>query len=93
MTLRTISTVITFAHPFSLPGVAQAQTAGTYTVQTDEEPIESLSFLAYRRVSTVIFLPLSPGQSGSFQAISVAPEDLEAAQARDQSASRTGQSD
>ena len=93
MTLRIISTVITFARPFSLPGLDRAQTAGTYTVQIDEESIEGLSFLAYRRVSTVIILPLSPGQPGSFQAISVAPEDLETAQARDRSASRNGQVD
>ena len=60
MNLRTTSRTITFARPFSLDGLDETQPAGTYTVQTDEEPIEGLSFLAYRRVATVIFLPLSP---------------------------------
>jgi hypothetical protein len=92
MTLRTTSKVITFVHPFALPGLDHAQPSGAYTVQTDEEPIEGLSFLAYRRVATVIFLPLHPGRSGSFQAICVAPEELEAAQARDVSASPDGRS-
>ena len=92
MTLRTTSKVITFVHPFALPGLDHAQPSGAYTVQTDEEPIEGLSFLAYRRVVTVIFLPLRPGRSGSFQAICVAPEELEAAQACDVSASPDGRS-
>ena len=51
--------------------------------QTDEEPIEGLSFLAYRRVATVIFLPLRHGGAGSFQAIPVTPEALDAAQAQE----------
>jgi hypothetical protein len=92
MTLRTTSKVITFVHPFALPGLDHAQPSGAYTVQTDEEPIESLSFLAYRRVATLIFLSLHPKKSGSFQAISVAPEELEAAQACDVSASPGGRS-
>ena len=92
MTLRTTSKVITFVHQFALLGLDHAQPSGVYTVQTDEEPIEGLSFLAYRRVATVIFLPLHPGQSGPFQAICVAPEELEAAQACDVSASPDGRS-
>jgi hypothetical protein len=87
MNLRTTSRTITFARPFSLVGLEESQPAGTYTIQTDEEPIEGLSFLAYRRVATTIFLPLGQGRSGSFQAISVTPEALDAAQARDASGS------
>jgi hypothetical protein len=83
MDLRTTTRLVTFAHPFSLLGVDEIQAAGTYRVQTDEEPVEGLSFLAYRRVATVIFLPLSHGGTESFQVISVTPEALEAAQLRD----------
>jgi hypothetical protein len=90
MSLRTTSRTITFARPFSLAGLEESQPAGTYTIQTDEEPIEGLSFLAYRRVATVIFLPLRHGGQGSFQAISVTPEDLEVAQARDAAGARDG---
>jgi hypothetical protein len=85
MNLRTTSRTITFRRPFSLAGLEESQPAGIYTIQTDEEPIEGLSFLAYRRVATVIFLPLGKGGPGSFQAISVTPEALDAAQARDAS--------
>jgi hypothetical protein len=87
MSLRTTSRTITFARPFSLDGLDETQPAGSYTVQTDEEPIEGLSFLAYRRVATVIFLPLSHRGTGSFQAIPVTPEALEAALALDASGS------
>ncbi len=85
MNLRTTSRTITFRQPFSLVGLDDIQPAGTYTIQTDEEPLEGLSFLAYRRVATVIFLPLGRGGPGSFQAISITPEALDAAQARDAS--------
>lgn len=87
MNLRTTSRTITFARPFSLAGLDEPQPAGTYTIQTDEEPIEGLSFLAYRRVATVIFLPLRHGGPRSFQVIPITPEALDAAQARDASAS------
>ena len=90
MSMRTTSKTITFARPFSLAGLEESQPSGTYTIQTDEEPIEGLSFLAYRRVATVIFLPLGQGGPGSFQAISVTPEALDAAQARDVSESKDG---
>jgi hypothetical protein len=58
MTLRTHRETLTFTHPFTLSGVEDVQAPGTYTVQTDEELLEGLSFLAYQRVATVIFLPL-----------------------------------
>lgn len=83
MNARTTTRTITFARPFSLVGLDELQPAGTYTVQTDEEPIEGLSFLAYQRVATVIFLPLRHGGTGSFQAVPVTPESLDAAQARE----------
>jgi hypothetical protein len=87
MSLRTTSRTLTFARPFSLDGLDEIQPAGSYTIQTDEEPIEGLSFLAYRRVATVIFLLLRHGHSGtgSFRALPVTPEALDAALVRDAS--------
>jgi hypothetical protein len=83
MNMRTTTRTLTFAHPFTLPGDDEVHPAGTFDVQTDEEPIEGLSFLSYRRVATMIFLPLRYGGSKSLQAIPVSPEALDAAQARD----------
>jgi hypothetical protein len=83
MTLRSRSETLTFAHPFGLTGLEKMQPAGDYTVQTDDEPIEGISFLAYRRVATVILLPVPGGGAGSYEAIPVSSQELEAAQARD----------
>ena len=62
--MRTRRETVTFARPFRLRGVDEAQPAGAYTVETDEEPIEGLSFMAYRRVATGIFLPLARAGQG-----------------------------
>ena len=83
MTLRTTRTFVTFARPFWLDEVAELQSAGTYAVQTDEEQIEGLSFLAYRRVATTISLPLKAAPTGSFQVVTIDPAALEAALRRD----------
>jgi hypothetical protein len=71
---------VTFLHPFSLVGVDGVQPAGTYTVETVEEPLENLSFIAYRRVSTTIVLPSSTTPTVRRQAVIIDPGDLEAAQ-------------
>jgi hypothetical protein len=83
VTLRTTRTLVTFARPFWLDEMAELQAAGTYAVQTDEEQIEGLSFLAYRRVATTIALPLKAAPTGSVQIVTVDPAALEAALRRD----------
>lgn len=77
--MRTTRESITFDHPFSLTAVDKPQPAGTYAVDIDDELIEGLSFLAYRRVATTIYLPLHQGSNGSVQAIRVDPQELTAA--------------
>jgi hypothetical protein len=78
--MRTTRETVTFDRPYSLAAVDEVQPAGTYTVDIDEELIEGLSFLAYRRVATTIYLPLSHGGRGSLQAVRVDPRELTAAQ-------------
>ena len=86
MTLRTTRRTVTFARPFSLPGIAGLQPAGSYVVETDEELLEGLSFPVYRRVATTIFLPTQPGGTVSGQLAVIDPLDMEAAQLRDAAA-------
>jgi len=74
---------VTFRHPFRLEGLDAEQAPGTYVIETIEEPIEGLSFLAYRRISTTIVLRTHGAASLSRQVIAIDPRDLEAAQARD----------
>ncbi len=57
MTVRTSQRTVTFARTFSLNALDEAHPAGTYAVQTHEESIPGLSFLAWWRVATLIFLP------------------------------------
>ena len=59
MLTRSKRVTLTFQHPFSLKGVERRLAAGEYEVATDEELIEGLSFPVYRRVATLIFLPLT----------------------------------
>jgi len=81
MTIRTIEKSLRFERPFALKGAERIYPAGAYRVVTDEEAIDGLSFLAYRRVSTMLFVPGLTGSS--IEMIIVDPADLEAAQLRD----------
>jgi hypothetical protein len=81
MTTRTSSKTVTFVLPFLLKGVDEELAAGDYRVVTDEELIEGLSFPAYRRVSTLIFVPSR--QSSSVEMVAIDPLDLQIAQERD----------
>jgi hypothetical protein len=83
MTTRTSRTAVTFRRPFSLSGVDEVQPAGTYTVETDEELLEGLSFPVWRRTATVILLGANAGNGGLTQVVGVEPVALEAAQASD----------
>ncbi len=83
MNPRTSRKTVTFTRSFSLRGIDGVQPPGTYTVETDEELIEGLSFPAYRRVATVMFLPPQPGGTIMGQIATIDPLELEAARARD----------
>jgi hypothetical protein len=73
---------VTFTHPFALKGVEGTVPAGTYHIEIEEEQIDGLSFLAYRRLATFISIPMS--SAGSVQDFLIDPKDLAAAQQRDQ---------
>jgi hypothetical protein len=83
MTTRTTETSVQFQRPFALDGSERIYPAGAYRVVTDEEVIDGLSFLAYRRVSTMMFVPGPGTGGGSMEMIVVQPADLDAAQVRD----------
>ena len=56
---------------------------GHLIVETLEEVIEGLSFVAYRRVSTTIVTAGEGYGQGARQVITIDPRDLEAAQEQD----------
>jgi len=82
MTTRTREATLTFCRPFLLKGVDRLLPAGAYKMVTDEELIEGLSFPAYRRVATMIFVP-PQARHGGMEMITIDPADLRAAQERD----------
>jgi hypothetical protein len=74
---------VTFTRPFSLTDLDGIQPAGTYRIQTVDVTLDSLSILAYRRVSTTIELPAVGTASSRRQVITIDPLELEAALKRD----------
>ncbi len=82
--MKTSEKTITFHRPFHLKGVDRELPPGHYRVTTEEELIEGLSFAAYRRVSTVIFVPAPYGRG--IEMVTIDPSDLE--NALDQDAAR-----
>jgi hypothetical protein len=81
MTIRTIRRTIAFRRPFYLKGVDRLLPPADYRVMTDEELIDGLSFSAYRRVSTAIFVPAESGCA--VEMVIIDPADLQAAQDHD----------
>ena len=81
MTIRTIRRKIAFRRPFYLKGVDRLLPTGDYSVVTAEELIEGLSFSAYHRISTAIFVPAPSGSA--IEMVTIDPLDLEAALERD----------
>ncbi|HET6621915.1 MAG TPA: hypothetical protein VFG64_18400 [Dongiaceae bacterium] len=84
MTTRTIKSTVTFKSPFSLSGFDGEQPAGTYSVETDEELLEGVSFPAYRRMATMMQIePASLSPGGALQVAVIDPQQLKAALAMD----------
>jgi hypothetical protein len=92
MSERTTETTVTFKHPFILGSFDSAQPAGTYRLVIDEEEIIGLSFVAYRRTSTVLHAPASSTASRHQQAFPTDPGELEAALEADAHDSPAGSS-
>jgi hypothetical protein len=85
MIARSVNKTAVFNRPFLLKGIDRTLPAGSYRVVTDEELIDGISFPAYRRVATMIFVPAAPGTS-SVEMVTIDPLDLQAALDRDASA-------
>ena len=89
MTVQTTSRTVTFVHPFNLSGTDEVQPAGIYTVETDEELLEPLSFPAYRRISTLMRLPARPRSTMVSQIVEINPLELAAALTKDAQPDKT----
>jgi hypothetical protein len=90
MSERTTETTVTFKHAFMLGSFDTAQPAGTYRLVIDEEEIIGLSFVAFRRTSTVLHVPAS--DSKHQQAFPTDSREIEAALEADAHDPQTGSS-
>lgn len=75
MTTRMTVRRVTFFRPFRLAGTDDTYPAGSYSIETDEDPIEGLSFAAYRRTASYITVP--GASDGMTHMVRVEPADLE----------------
>jgi hypothetical protein len=80
MTIRTLTKTVVFKKSFLLKGIGRMLPAGDYRVVTDEELIEGVSFPAYRRVATMIFVPSQSHPASSVEMVTIDPADLQTAQ-------------
>lgn len=87
MTTRTTSKTVSFKKQFMLESVGELLPAGTYTVETDEVPLEGISFIAYRRIQTLLHVPGRPADRVRASVLTIDPEELEAALQRDRAPS------
>jgi hypothetical protein len=84
MALRVTSRIVRFRSAFLLSGVGSPLPPGEYQIDDDEEIIEGLSWLAYRRVSTFIRVPaLSSPDQRKVQFVVIDPAELTAAEEAD----------
>jgi hypothetical protein len=79
MTTRTDRRTVTFTQPFHLDGIDGLQPPGAYLVDTDEETIDELSFIAWRRIATMIHIR----RNGTDQVFRIDPVELDAGLMRD----------
>ena len=84
MKTRITSKVVSFAHDFFLDEFDEALPAGSYSVETEEERLDGLTFYAYRRVGMTLVVPAQPGRRGRDQYVRIDPLRLGAALELDQ---------
>jgi hypothetical protein len=80
MMTRTTQRLVAFRHPFALPEVEGLIPAGVYLTETDEELVDTLSRLAWRRVATTIQVRAN----GVTQVVPLGPLRLDEILLRDQ---------
>ena len=77
MTSRTTAKSVHFARPFKLRAMMdEIIPAGAYTVETDEELIDYLSFPAYRRTAMWMRIPRNHGGANSVHMVQIEPYEL-----------------
>jgi len=74
MTIRTKTMTVRFDRAFSVKGTGEWYPAGAYEVLIDEEAIDSMTVVAWRRVAATILVHAD----GVTQSIQIQPAELDA---------------
>ncbi len=79
MLTRIIEERVVFNSPFQLPGSKKLLSSGSYRIKINQEVIEGLSFLAYRKTSVILFVPIDNTDPASGErSIIFEPQDFNA---------------
>jgi len=92
MSMRTTNTTVSFRRPFALDGLDDAQPAGTYVIEIDEEPLDTVTRPAYRRVAIRIELHRRAERPGVTETVTINPAELDAVLASDAAAEAPNES-
>lgn len=79
MTRRTTSKIVKFANPFRLSEFDEPFPAGRYSIETDEELLDEVSFPVYMRRATMRQLIADPRPPGITENAVIDPQELEEA--------------
>lgn len=80
---RTTKRLVSFRQPFVLTSHEEVWPAGDYTIETEEAPLEGLTFVAYRRIETIMVVRPATGKKGRTQFVTIDPLELDAALMKD----------
>jgi hypothetical protein len=83
LTIRTTRTTVSFSSPFTLQNLGGIQPAGEYVVLIDDELIEGLPRIVYRRVATLFQTPAISASQRQTQSFSISQTELDAALMKD----------
>ena len=83
MSTRSIERTLTFRRPFSLSAVDAPLPAGRYRTITEEDLLEGVSFAAWQRVRTLLFLPADSLPGKAHEVVPIDVNELDAALAAD----------
>ena len=75
--------LVTFDHPFRLAEVDEDLPAGNYTVETENQDLDGTTFIAHRRIETVLIVCPPQGSRKPIRFIDIDPNGLAAALALD----------
>ena len=82
MVTRARAGAVTFGRPFFLRKINRELPAGSYAIETDEESLEDVSTLAFRRVGIRLFVPRIEGRLDS-EMWTISPKDFDIVLAND----------